>query len=32
MADEWQVDTPVEDVLIDIEWQGMVDASNDHDD
>jgi hypothetical protein len=22
-----QIDTPIEDVLIDIEWQGMVDAS-----
>lgn len=26
MADEWQIDTPVEDVLIEIEWQAMVDA------
>lgn len=26
-TDEWQIDTPVEDTLIDIEWQGMVDAS-----
>lgn len=25
-TDEWQIDTPVEDILIEIEWQGMVDA------
>lgn len=31
MADEWQIDTPVEDILIDVEWQGMVDASNEQD-
>jgi len=28
MADEWQIDTPVEDLLVDVEWQGMVDAAN----
>jgi len=27
--DEWQIDTPIEDMLIDVEWQGMGDASND---
>jgi hypothetical protein len=26
--DEWQIDTPIEDMLIDVEWQAMVDASN----
>lgn len=31
MADEWQIDTPVEDILIDVEWQGMVDAGNEQD-
>ena len=25
-TDEWQIDTPVEDILIEIEWQGMVDT------
>jgi hypothetical protein len=28
IPDEWQINTPVEDVLIDVEWQGMVDAGN----
>lgn len=23
---EWQIDTPVEDLIIEIEWQAMVDA------
>jgi len=31
MADEWMIETPVEDVLIDIEWSGMCDASRDED-
>jgi len=29
MDDPYMIETPIEDTLIDIEWQGMCDESND---
>lgn len=26
-TDEWQIDTPIEDLIIDIEWDAMVEQS-----
>ena len=31
MADEWQIDTPIDDLLIEIEWDAMVNAGQDED-
>lgn len=28
MANEGQIDTPIEDALIEVEWQGMVEAGD----
>lgn len=28
-ADEWQIDTPVEDLIIEIEWDTMVEQGKD---
>jgi len=27
-TDPYQIETPVQDLIIDVEWQGMVDAGN----
>lgn len=32
MPDEWQIDTPVEDLLIEVEWSAMCDGNRDDND